>query len=75
MNFASDGADEPSAAAKTGEIARPVITVLIAKITKDTAGLQLNCAPLIQSLVPPARADDGADSVVEANRWPPAIST
>ena len=44
MNFASDGTDEPSAAAKTGEIARPVITAVIMMITKVTAGLYLNCA-------------------------------
>jgi hypothetical protein len=45
MNFASDGADEPSAAAKTGEIARPVITAVITMITKVTARLHLNRAP------------------------------
>jgi hypothetical protein len=64
MNIASDGGDEASAAAETGETERTATIALITKTGKIDAGLQLNSAtfrlnPFVQpaSAVEKTRAD------------------
>jgi hypothetical protein len=45
MNFASDGADEASPAAKAGEMVKPARTAVATVIEKTAADLQLNSTP------------------------------
>jgi hypothetical protein len=72
MNIASDGGDEASTAAETGETARTVPIALITKMGEVSAGPQLNVATFRLNLL---RCSLELFEGMRADWWPLAVFT